>query len=369
MEFSLGLLVGVILGAGIALAAIGLRSRLAAAQARRADQQMRETFSALAAEALDANARRLTDQAQTELEAKRKLIEQSIVSVREHLEQMRQMVQRVEAERKEDVGKLSSSVAALTTTAGKLHEMLSSSQRRGAWGERMAEDVLRLVGLAEGVNYTKQDAAGAEQGRPDFTFLLPHGLKANMDVKFPLDHYRAYVDARTDEARQGELNQLVQAVRGYVRDVAGRGYIDPRAPTVPYVIVFLPTEQLFSLVLGARPDVMDESLTRKVVLAGPMTLYAMLAVIRQAAENANVARTAGEVIELLGQFYKQWRRYNEELTKLGDRLESALKQYRAVVGTRTTALERPLERIEALRTAGALAEGADAAAENGEEPG
>ena len=41
--------------------------------------------------------------------------------------------------------------------------MLASTQRRGAWGERMAADVLRLAGLQEGVNYVRQSAAEAQE--------------------------------------------------------------------------------------------------------------------------------------------------------------------------------------------------------------
>ena len=146
----------------------------------------------------------------------------------------------------------------------------------------MAEDVLRLAGLQEGVNYTKQSAADAESGTPDFTFMLPNDLKANMDVKFPLEAYKAYVDAESDAARESALKQLVSDVRNHVRAVAARGYIDPMAPTVPYVIVFIASEQIYALALAAEPDLMDEALGRKVVLASPLTLYAMLAVLRQA---------------------------------------------------------------------------------------
>jgi len=339
--------VGFVIGAAVAAVLMLLLER---ARRPRQEQALRDAFAALAAQALDANARRLTEQAQTALEGKKELIDQSVAQVAQRLEQIRQMVQSVEASRQRDFGQLGSSVAALSATTGELHRMLASTQRRGAWGERMAEDVLRLAGLQEHVNYTRQSADMAQNGRPDFTFLLPNGLRANMDVKFPLESYKAWCDAPDDAQRAARLQQICSAVRGHIKTVAGRGYIDPHVPTVNYVIVFIPSEQILSLVLSCQPDLMDEALTQRVVLASPLTLYAMLAVIRQAAESANVMRTADQVLALLGQFAAQWQKYKEEMEKLGRALETAGKSYRDLVGARTNMLERPMERIEDLRT-------------------
>ncbi len=340
--FVFGLILGLLVGAGVTLAVCHLRGRSA-------DRQMREAFAALASEALDANSRRLAEQAGGVLDGKKQLIDQSVAAVNDRLTRLGDFLQRLEAERKQDLGRLSSSVGSLAATAGELHKMLASTQRRGAWGERMAEDVLRLAGLAEGVNYTKQSAAEAESGRPDFTFFLPSDLKVNMDVKFPLESYKAYVDAETDDARAAALRQLTTAVRGHIRAVAGRGYIDPKAPTVDYVLLFIPSEQIYSLVLEAQRDLLDDALRQKIVLASPLTLYAMLAVIRQAAENANLTHTADEVITLLGQFNKQWQAYNEQLDRLGNQLDTVAKTYEGLRTTRANQLQRPLDKIEDLR--------------------
>ncbi|MCK4602097.1 MAG: DNA recombination protein RmuC, partial [Phycisphaerae bacterium] len=172
------------------------------------------------------------------------------------------------------------------------------------------------------------------------------------DVKFPLENYKAYIDAETDEERTAQLQELVKAVRGHIRDVASRNYIT--AGTVPYVLVFIPSEQIYSVVLEATPDLIDEALTRKIVLASPLTLYAMLAVVRQAAENANVMKTADEVIALLGAFNKQWQMYNEELDRLGSQLETVGKTYGTLRTTRSNMLQKPLDKIEDLRQSRAL---------------
>jgi DNA recombination protein RmuC len=80
----------------------------------------------------------------------------------------------------------------------------------------------------------------------------------------------------------------------------------------------------------------------------------MLAVVRQAAESANIMRTADEVISLLGQFEDQWQRYREEIDKLGSQLQTVQNTYDRLVSTRTNQLQRPLEKIDEIRASHSL---------------
>lgn len=341
MEIAIAFIVGVIIGAGIALIISALRARAG-----------RDSFTALAAEALDANSRRLAEVAGASLESKKELIEKSIAAMNERLERLRGFVQQVESERQKHYGQLTTSLSALSSTTESLRSALAGSKRLGAWGERMTEDVLQLAGMSEGVNYTKQSSDAAEgAGKPDFTFFLPNDLTVNMDVKFPLGKALAYLDA-DDEQRKSAGGEFVSAVRGHVRAVASakKGYINPTGGTVNYAIVFIPNEQVYSLAMELDKQLMDEALKMRIVMCGPLTLYAMLSVIRSAAENANIVKTADEVIALLGTFGKQWQRYKEAMDKMGLRLDQAKAEYDNLVTTRTNMLDRPLDKIAELRT-------------------
>jgi len=87
---------------------------------------------------------------------------------------------------------------ALTQTTNKLREVLSNTKIRGQWGERLAEDILRMAGFVENVNYLKQKTIDGVRTRPDFTFILPDNLKLNMDVKFPLDNYAKFLESNRE---------------------------------------------------------------------------------------------------------------------------------------------------------------------------
>ncbi len=237
----------------------------------------------------------------------------------------------------------------LNDTTVHLKQALASSKKRGEWGERMAEDIINLVGMVEGINYLKQKTLEGSSRRPDYTFLMPNNLKINMDVKFPLDNYMHYLDSETDHDRKRYKDELLKNTRTMIKQVTTRDYINPADHTVDYVLMFIPNEQVYSFIHESDTTIMDEALKKKVVLCSPFTLYAVLAVIRQGIENFNLDQTASEILKLLGEFLKQWNNYKEKFKVMGDRLDSAKKEYDALDSTRTNMLEKPLHKIEALR--------------------
>ena len=190
----------------------------------------------------------------------------------------------------------------LQETTGQLKAALASTKARGQWGERMAEDVLRLAGFIEGVNYRKQKTLETVGTRPDYTFLLPQDLTVNMDVKFPLDNYMRYLDADGETDKERHKNQFIKDVRRRIKEVTTREYINPAENTVDYVIVFIPNEQVYAFINENDSSVLDEALKHKVILCSPITLYAVLAVIRQAVDNFNLEKTAAQIMSLLGTF-------------------------------------------------------------------
>jgi len=196
--------------------------------------------------------------AAAQFEGKKELIDQSLSAVNQRMVEVRDFVQRVESTRQKDYGELTATLASLSVSTESLRTALAGSKRVGEWGERMTEDVLRLAGMQEGINYVKQSTGAAESGRPDFTFMLPNDLKVNMDVKFPMEKGVAYLDAADDQQRKARGGEFVSAVRGHLRTLSKREYIDPGGGTADYVIMFIPNEQLYSLALGLEVIVTGE---------------------------------------------------------------------------------------------------------------
>ncbi len=298
---------------------------------------------------------------QAELAAKKDVIDTRLDEVRSEvraeLQRLGAMVSELGTASAQRFGQVDESLrahaeitAALSTTTGALREALANPQVRGQWGERMAEDVLRLSGFTEGVNYRKQVQVAGGNGRPDYTFDLPKGHVLYMDVKFPLASYLRYLEVATDAERQAHLKRFLADVRLRVKELAKREYArDGDHPAVDYVLLFLPNEQLTGFIHEHDPGLLDEAMSQRVVMCSPLTLFAFLGVIRQAFDNFMIEQTSDEILQLIGKFGQQWQKYTESAAKVKDRLDSVQREFDQLVGTRRRALERPLQQLEDLR--------------------
>jgi DNA recombination protein RmuC len=373
---------GFIIGAAVVLVVFWIRKREAKALAREIVAQaedrkiqdlelflgrVRESFGTLSLEALSRNTdqflslaqerlKRQTQDGEKELEGKKRLIDRSIEAMREDLEKVRTLVVEFEKDRDKKFGHLDAQLksaaeqtARLQETTGHLREALASSKARGQWGERMAEDVLRLAGFVEGVNYLKQKTMETSGSRPDFTFLLPNERRANMDVKFPLAGYMRFLESETDLEREAARAQFQRDVRGHVKAVTTRDYINPEAGTLDYVLLFIPNEQIYAFINQNDPGIIDDALKSRVILCSPFTLFAILAIIRQAMDTFNMEKTAGEILRLIGSFRSQWGKFVDSMSKMGGKLDEAQAEYQRLVTTRRRQLERPLDKIDELR--------------------
>ena len=249
----------------------------------------------------------------------------------------------------DNVGK---AVEALTRRTDNLNEILSSSQKRGQWGERVVEDMLRAVGFIEGVNYAKQDV-NTVGGRPDYKFLMPPSRVLFMDVKFPLDRYAEHFNADNDALRQQAKTEFVKAVKGHIDALAKRDYVlNAKEEALDYVLMFLPNESISGFVHEADPAMIDYALTKKVVMCSPLALYSFLSVIRQATDSFHTEQTAASIMQQIAKFNKEWQNYvkavddvKDQFGKLTDKIDSI-----GTDGTRFKKLNVPIRAMEQLRT-------------------
>jgi DNA recombination protein RmuC len=291
-----------------------------------------------------------------EIELRSQSFEERASGINAELVQLRTLVTELQSERARQHGEVVSKLEQATkvtselsrTTSG-LREALANSRARGQWGERMAADVLRAAGMVEGVNYRRQVAMVG--GRvPDFTFLLPKGLEMNMDVKFPIDNYLRYLDAVSDSDRSSALSAFQRDVRSRVKEITTRDYIDPER-TVDHVLLFIPNESVYSFIHENDSELLDRAMAEKVVMCSPTTLFAVLAVVRQAVDNFQLERTSGEILTCLTRFRKQWDKFSEQVDRVGKSLTASQRAFDDLDGTRRRQFERELDRIDALQSA------------------
>jgi DNA recombination protein RmuC len=280
----------------------------------------------------------------SELDKKKTLIDQQLQSMTEKMDTVSKLVRELEKDRENKFGEITKQLELtgrqtqeLIKTTGTLREALASSKIRGQWGERMAEDVLRVAGFIENIQYEKQQVK------------LPRDRKLNMDVKFPFENYIRFIEADSDPDREKYRKTFLKDVRSRIQEITTREYINPEQNTLDYVLLFIPNEQIYAFINEQDQSIIDESIEKKVIICSPITLFAVLAVIRQAVDNFTFEKTSNEILVQLARFQKQWEYFCEGLSKLGKRIEDSQKEYDTLMSTRKRQIEKPLQRIEEIR--------------------
>ena len=336
-------------GEEMAVRLIAENERRFAQVSMQALSQSSEQLVRLAAERLEGERRAGVQ----ELDSRKGLIDVQLQRLNEELGKVTQTVQDLEKDREQKFGQISAQLrltaeqtSALRETTGSLKEALASARVRGSWGERMVEDILRLAGMLENINYRKQQTLDTG-GRPDFTFLMPRQLELNLDSKFPLDNYMRAVEAESAVESETYRKAFLKDVRDKVRECAGRDYI--HEGTVDYVLLFIPNERLYAYIHEADNRLQDDALRSRVVMCSPLTLYAVISVIRQAIDNFSLERKSHQILELLEGFRGQWAKFAEGMDRVGRRLGDAQKEFDALSGTRRRMLEQRLHQIDDLK--------------------
>ena len=281
-------------------------------------------------------------------------IDTSLRSVQESLSQrMQQMdieIKRLHDQNAEKFGNVDRAVNDLVKRTSDLNNVLSSSQARGQWGERMAEDMLRAAGFIEGANYKKQNTIEGG-GRPDYTFMMPPDRVLYMDVKFPMDSYTAFVASVDQTSRDSLKKDFIAAVRARVTELQKRDYaVVTTEHSLDYVLLFVPNESITGFIHEADPNLIDWALAQKVVLCSPLNLYAFLVVIRQATESFHTEQAASHMMQLMNKFKVQWEKYVKSLDQVKksfDKMQGELDVL--TVGARYKKLAGEVKKIDDLR--------------------
>ena len=315
-------------------------------------KEMENSFKAIASDVNKSNTeeflklandkfKNLSKESDASLDEKKKLIDQNLQEMSKKLDS----IQKQSTELNTNLESSKQETQNLRETTVKLREILSSSQKRGQWGERMVEDILKFIGLIENVNYKKQSTIESGE-RPDFTFMLPKEKIINMDVKFPLAHYENFIESEDALVKENEKKDFLKDVKNHIKTISNRQYIDPSSGTLDYVLMFIPNESIYSFINQEDSSVIDFALENKVLLCSPLTLYAILSLINQATRNFAMEEKASDVMKLLSRFKDQWERYVEVMDKMGRSIHTVQSDYETLVTTRKRQLEKPLSEID-----------------------
>lgn len=266
-----------------------------------------------------------------------------LAPLRDTLTRMERQVSVLERDRVEQFGSLGSQLRevgrttqALQSQTASLSSALQASTVRGAWGEVQLRRVLELSGLLARCDFDEQVSAVSRHDRrvrPDVVITLPGSRHVVVDSKAPLSHFLAAHGETTPEDEKVQLLAAhATAMRRHVDSLAAKEYWTAFVSSPEMVVCFVPGEALLATALADDPALYEYALSRKVVLASPGTLFAVLRTMGAMWQQDAMEQHARELLKIGEQLYQRLSTLGSHTTALGQSLTRSVEQYNKLVG-------------------------------------
>lgn len=275
----------------------------------------------------------------------------SLAPLTSSLARVERRVEGMEKERAAQVGALSAQIGAVQAAGEALNRQtsalagaLNSTTVRGSWGEVQLRRVVEHAGMLAQVDFDTQVSGTNDEGadvRPDAVVRLPGGKQVVVDAKAPMQAFlqaarQPAVDedpAHAAKRRATAAAEHAKALRRHVDTLAAKRYWTAFTPTPEMVVCFVPGESFLAAACEADPALLEHAMGRKVVLATPSTLLALLRTVAAAWQQDALAAGARELLDVGKELYCRISGLSEQLTRLGRSLDRAVGDYNATLGT------------------------------------
>ena len=318
-----------------------------------AEARLRDTFNALAGQALNgsnavflemANARlaELNRAAQSDLAVRQAAVGALVKPVEEGLKAVDAKLQAFDRDRaaahaaiQEHLRTVMEGQVKLSVETQNLVNALRRPQVRGQWGEMQLRRVVELAGMVEHCDFEAQHTVTTSDGRirPDLIVKLPGDKLIVVDAKAPLSAYLDALEAADELSRNQLLDHHARQVRDHITTLAGRDYADQFAAAPDFVVLFLPGESFFSAACERDPSLVEFAVQQGVVPASPTTLITVLKAVAYGWQQQRIAKSAEEIRDLGHDLYDRLGNFAEPYGKVRRGLETAVNAYNASVAS------------------------------------
>lgn len=348
MEIIFGIVFGSVISVGIVLFFLTRKNEGSQYGFRNELQRSLDQFSSLMKERFDAEGKL----AKADLDHKKDGITHLVEELRRDLSKSKEYLKESDEGRVSNYASIKQELElnrkVLTELRGStddLKRILSNNQLRGAFGEQVAENLLKMAGFVIGQDYIHNKEQESVETRPDFTIFLPDKTKIHVDAKFPYTSLVRATHVENPEEREQYLRQFTTDVKQKIKQVSTREYINPEEQTVDFVIMFIPNEMIFSFIYDQMNEVWEDGMRKKVIMAGPFNFTAILRMVKQSYSSFRYQQNLHHVIGLIQKFETEYEKFGDALNTLGDRMQSAVKQFEAVSTTRSRVLNKIVDQI------------------------
>lgn len=316
--------------------------------------RMTETFKALSHDALKSNnssflelaqktMEKLSEEMKGDLGKRQEAISGIVKPLGDALKTYQQGINELEVHRKDAYSTIVQQIKNLGETnirlqkeTGNLVSALRKPHVRGKWGEFTLRRTAELAGMVEYCDFIEQESSRSSEGdlqRPDMVVKLPGGGSIVVDSKAPLAAYLDMVEAEDEAGRQEALRRHANHLKTHMRSLSSKEYWRNMENTPEFVVMFLPGESFLIAALEMDRELLEEGFLKKVIIATPTTLIALLKTAAAAWRQEQVTENAKRIIELGGTLYDRISTFITHFEKVGKGLKAAGENYNKAVGS------------------------------------
>lgn len=324
-----------------------------AADLAEAQDRLKAQFEAVASQALRSNSETLIQMAEqqlskaqqqqaAELEKRSTEVENLVRPLTESLSKVDEHVRQLETRRAEAYSGLVEQVksmaevqARLSTETTALVTALRRPQTRGQWGETQLRRAVEMAGMVEHCDFSEQvsTSTGAGGQRPDMVINLPEARHIVVDAKVSLSAYLDAVEADDPGQQHERMRAHSRHLREHVTNLAGKSYWEQFEQSPEFVVLFVPGESMLGPALEHDPELLDYAFAKRVLIATPTVLIAVLRSAAFLLQQASVTENAIEVSNLGRELYKRLGTLGEHLDRLGRAIASTVTHYNKSIGS------------------------------------
>ena len=253
---------------------------------------------------------------------------------------------------------VNSSARDLSAETSKLVKALQKPEVRGQWGEMHLLRVVEVTGMTDRCDFHEQQVIGDEDyvQRPDLVVHLPGERHLAIDAKAPIRAFLELAEAADEETRLAKQQEFVGHIREHVRSLGSKAYHQSIGDTPEFVVLYLPTEAIFSAALALDPELLEYATKYRVHLAGPTVLITLLRAVAHGWKQESLAKHAKEICELGEELFKRIALFGGHMGKIGACLNKSVTAYNQAVGSLESRVMPQARRFEQMGAAPADAQ-------------
>lgn len=298
-----------------------------------AKEQLNEKFQATASQALQANNSQFMDLAQENLG---KTLEAAKGDFKQRHEQFEALVKPLTQNYEKlnpQISLLAQRSESLAEETTKLSSALTDNRQIGNWGEVQLRRVVELAGMQEYCDFAEQVSESGSQIRPDLTVRLPEKRTVVIDAKTSTVAYMEAQEADDREKQDDSLKRHASAMKRQVDELARKDYGTKVEGSLGFVVMFVPGDQFLATALTANPELIEYAMSKRVAIATPASLIALLWSVANGWQRHRIAESAEVILKEGVELHNRMMIFISRYQEVGNRLKRAVFAFNDSIGS------------------------------------